>query len=288
MSLCVSHLVKGVALCSMLIWTLSVHAESVVVTVSSLEQPPKLDGQLGDWLIEPQIIRLHKAHPGVSVALSELTMWAGHFDDSIYFAFRWADAHPDRQHKPYIWSDEKERYTVGPQREDRLAIQFQIEGEYDVNWLSGNSFKADMWHWKSSRSAPIGLAHDKMTIVGREKVIRSFKAEGVDGEPVYIRRISDSGDKLYTHKRYGLKESKQMPKYLLNANASGSIADVKAAQRWRDGAWTVELTRKLNTHHDDDVLFQFADDIPGGIAVFNRSGDSNHVISNNLLFRLER
>lgn len=274
--------------CCMLMCTLYVQAESLAIAVSPLNEAPLLDGRLDDWAIESQRIQLHKAHPDVSVELSDLSLWAGHHDDMIYFAFRWADSSPDRQHKPYIWSDEKQRYAVGKQREDRLAIQFQIEGDYDVNWLSGNSFKADMWHWKSARSAPIGFAHDKMTIVSREKLTRSYKAEALNGEPVYIRRPSDSGDKLYTNKRYGLRESKQMPKYILNPDVSGSVADVKAAQRWEDGEWIVELSRKLDTGHDDDIVFEPGKEIPGGIAVFNRSGDANHVISDNLLFRLQR
>ncbi len=283
----VSSCFRLVLLCLMFSWVLVAHAEQFVV-VAQLKEAPLLDGRLDDWVVETQRIKLRKAHSKVSVELSELELWAGYHDDTIYFAFRWADPSPDRQHKPYVWNDERQRYVVGVQREDRLAIQFQMEGKYDVNWLSGGSFKADMWHWKSARSAPIGLAHDKMTIVSREKLTRSYKAETSNGDPIYIRRPSDSGDKLYETKRYGLRESKQMPKYLLNANATGSVADVKAAQRWDGSAWTVEISRKLNTGHDDDVVFERGKDVPGGIAVFNRSGDANHVISDNLVFRLQR
>lgn len=288
MKLPVSACIRLLSLCCLTVWSLFLRADPVVVSVVPLQEAPVLDGRIEDWVVDVQRIVLHKSHSEVSVELTELELWAGYHGDAIYFAIRWADSSPDSQHKPYIWSDESQRYVVSKQREDRLAIQFQMEGEYDVNWLSGKSFKADMWHWKSARSAPIGLAHDKMTIVSREKVTRSFKAEAANGKPIYIRRPSDAGDKLYINKRYGLRENKQMPKYLLSTSVSGSVADVKAAQRWNDGRWTVELSRKLNTNHDDDVVFDPGKDVPGGIAVFNRSGDANHVISDNLLFKVQR
>jgi hypothetical protein len=255
------------------------------VSVSPLSEAPVLDGILGDWSGDGQKIALVKAHPGVSVELSELRIWAGHFNGMVYMALRWEDASPDRQHKPYVWDDQQQRYVAGKQREDRLAIQFEMSGDYDTNWLSGNEFTADMWHWKSARSAPVGLAHDKMTIISRSKLTRSFKASTSDGTEIYIRRPSDAGDEIYSSKRYGLRENKQMPKYILNNAASGSIADVKAGSLWQNGYWQLELARKLDTGHTDDVAFAVGKDVRGGIAVFNRSGDDDHVISQNLLFR---
>ena len=266
----------------------SVLAEDLVIPVSSLNSAPVLDGKLVDWSSQPLKIPMSKAHPGVTVDVSELEIWAGHHGDMVYFAFRWADESPDRQHKPWVWDDETQRYAVGSQREDRFAIQFAIDGDYDVNWLAGNEFLADMWHWKSARSAPLGLAHDKMTIISRSALSRAFKINSVDGSFVYIRRPSDAGEPIYSSKRYGLKESKQMPKYILNSEVSGSVADVKAGQSWSGGFWTVELARKLDTGNEDDVVFALGNKVRGGIAVFNRTGDSDHVISPNLVFTFER
>jgi hypothetical protein len=277
------HFVLISTICSLMLPVLAVAEQEV--SVSPLSEAPVLDGILGDWSGDGQKIALVKAHPGVSVELSELRIWAGHFNGMVYMALRWEDASPDRQHKPYVWDDQQQRYVAGKQREDRLAIQFEMSGDYDTNWLSGNEFTADMWHWKSARSAPVGLAHDKMTIISRSKLTRSFKASTSDGTEIYIRRPSDAGDEIYSSKRYGLRENKQMPKYILNNAASGSIADVKAGSLWQNGYWQLELARKLDTGHKDDVAFAVGKDVRGGIAVFNRSGDDDHVISQNLLFR---
>ncbi|MFH1736581.1 MAG: hypothetical protein ABH838_01650, partial [Actinomycetota bacterium] len=36
---------------------------------------------------------------------------------------------------------------------------------------------------------------------------------------------------------------------------SGSRVDLKGVGAWKDGWWTLEFSRKLNTGHDDDVQF---------------------------------
>lgn len=277
-----------VHLCCLGFMATFVQAKELAVPVSPLASPPVLDGKLDEWSTQPLLIPMSKAHPGVSVDVSNIAIWAGHHGDMVYFAFRWADDSPDRQHKPWVWDDDRQRYAVGKQREDRLAIQFEIDGDYDVNWLSGKEFSADMWHWKSARSAPLGLAHDKMTIISRSVLSRAFKAKSEDGGFVYIRRPSDSGGPVYSTKRYGLKESKQMPKYILNSEVSGSVADVKAGQSWSGGFWAVELARKLDTGNEDDVVFALGNKVRGGIAVFNRTGDSDHVVSPNLVFKFDK
>jgi len=76
-----------------------------------------------------------------------------------------------------------------------------------------------------------------------------------------------------------------MPKYILAKQPKGSIADVQARGRWQAGVWTVEFSRKLNTGHKDDAVFKKGQAIKGGIAVFNRSGDDKHDISDTLVFQ---
>ena len=118
-----------------------------------------------------------------------------------------------------------------------IDAALKMQGDYSANWASGNEFVADMWHWKSSRSAPIGYAHDKMTIVSHKKLSKAYKLVNEKGLEIYIRRPSDSGDKLYKSMRYGLKEKALMQKYLPNDDVTGSVADVKARSKWRDGYW---------------------------------------------------
>lgn len=76
-----------------------------------------------------------------------------------------------------------------------------------------------------------------------------------------------------------------MPKYIVNKNPTGSIADVKAKAIWGNGMWTLELSRKLNTGNSDDVVFQSGRALKGGIAVFNHSGNDDHNHSETINFQ---
>ncbi len=67
-----------------------------------------------------------------------------------------------------------------------------------------------------------------------------------------------------------------MPKYIVNENPTGSIADVRAKGVWANGVWTLELQRKLDTQNLDDVVFEKGKKVLGGIAVFNHTGDDDH------------
>ncbi len=166
-----------------------------------------------------------------------------------------------------------------------MAVQFAMEGDYTTDWFSGNSFKADMWHWKAHRTNPNGLAHDKMTIVSTTPAKKAYKAKAKNGKTIYIRRPSDKGSKLYKSTRYAKKEKNVMPKYIIAKNATGSVADIKAKGVWNNGVWTLLLNRKLNTGNPDDVVFVKGLAVAGGIAVFDHAGDDQHDFSDTLVFQ---
>ncbi|MDH3639159.1 MAG: ethylbenzene dehydrogenase-related protein, partial [Gammaproteobacteria bacterium] len=192
-------------------------------------------------------------------------------------------------HKPWVWDQKAGKYVTGPQREDRFAMQFAMEGDYSSDWLSGNVFKADMWHWKSVRSNPLGLAHDKHTIISTSKLalpkVRVFDSN--NGDKVYIARPSDAGDKLYKIKRYHKYDKDVMPKFrLAKVPPKGSAADVEVKGIWNDGKWCLEIRRKRDTGHvNDDVVFPSTGTVVGGIAIYDHSVDDDHVVSDNLVFQ---
>ncbi len=257
------------------------HAADQTILVVPLSAAPVVDGSGGDF----EYVAAQEVPIFGPLAVSSVKVKAGIHGDRVFFLFQWADPQADTEHKPFVWDAEVGRYVAGPQREDRFAVQFAMAGDYDVNWLSGKGFKADMWHWKAARSNPLGLAHDKMTSIGLQPIKQAYKTQTEDGRPLYIQRTSDAGDKLYSTKRYRRFEQDIMPKYILHNDASGSVADVQAKGVWKDGQWTLELQRKLDTHHADDVVFTPGRAVRGGIAVFERSGEDRHNISGNLLIQ---
>lgn len=164
-------------------------------------------------------------------------------------------------------------------------MQFVMDGDYSTDWMSGKEFKADMWHWKSVRSNPLGLIHDKQTIISTKKLLKARQFSMSSGGKVYIARPSDAGDKLYKTKRYAKFDKDVMEKYVATKDPQGSVADVKVKGKWRDGKWCLEIRRKRDTGHEDDVVFPTSGTLVGGIAVYDHSVDDDHTVSDNLVFQ---
>lgn len=256
------------------------------IPMIALDTAPLIDGQGGDWAdVPPTRVGLRKTRPGGTVEVAEIEVKGGTFGDRVYLYLRWPDAHEDTLHKPWVWDAQQKKYVKGPQREDRLAVQFAIDGDYTTNWRAGQEFTADTWHWKASRSNPIGLAHDKSLIMSRRKMLRGYKLELQDADLIYLSRPNDTGDKLYKTKRYRRFERKLMPKYVLGQSPAGSVADVAAKGVWANGIWQLELSRLRDTGHADDAVFPDGPGrLAGGIAVFDRSENDDHAISDVLSF----
>lgn len=260
-------------------------AESIPVPL--LSTPPVIDGVGGEWEKQESVnVSLRNINPLSEMKTDFVSVSAGIYGDNIYFYLVWSDETEDLSHKSWVWSKKKKKYTRDTDREDRMAMQFEISGDYSTNWFSGNEFYADMWHWKSSRSNPLRLVHDKSTRVSKTKLLRAYQHTNESGEIIYLARPSDAGDKLYSSKRYHANRGERVPKYILNENITGSVADVEAMGKWSNGRWHLELRRALNTGHDDDVVFKLGDSIEGGIAIFDHSENDDHAISDVLTFQL--
>ncbi len=268
--------------------TLAPAADAVATTVTmhALTSEPALDGDGKEWADVPVTrVALKPSRSGVTTAVNSVDVKGGLHRDYVYFLVEWEDSSEDKVHKPWVWDKETGKYVAGPQREDRFAMQFVMDGEYSTDWLSGKEYKADMWHWKSVRSNPLGLIHDKQTFISTKKLTKSRDFPGANGAKVYISRPSDAGDKLYTTKRYAKFEKDVMPKYLLANDPQGSVADVKVKGKWQNGKWCLEIRRKRDTGHPDDVVFPTSGTLVGGIAIYDHSADDDHTVSDNLVFQ---
>ncbi|MCB1868212.1 MAG: hypothetical protein KDI43_06680 [Gammaproteobacteria bacterium] len=261
-------------------------AQSQTIPVYALAEAPTLDGNDDDWRSIPATtVALKPVKADGTLSTASVQVKGGTHGNRVYFLFEWEDRTENNLHKPWVWDEASGKYILGPQREDRLAIQFGMGGKYSTNWLSGEEFTADTWHWKSSRSNPLGLAHDKKLTISRKKLLRASKLRLPDGGHIYISRPSDNGDKLYTTKRYRGYEQPLMPKYILSDSPKGSISDVSARGVWSGNRWRLELSRLLDTGNEDDIIFpQTQGKIVGGIAVFDQSENDDHVISDTLTF----
>lgn len=61
--------------------------------------------------------------------------------------------------------------------------------------------------------------------------------------------------------------------------ATESAADIRAKGEWAKGRWTVEMERRLNTGHSDDVRFDLSEGYPMAVAVHDSEEYQNHSVS---------
>jgi Ethylbenzene dehydrogenase len=238
----------------------------------AVEQTITPDGEIDEWAGLP---RITVPLSGVEGA-DRVELAAAIRGDRIYLLAIWDDPTKSDLHKPYRWNEAAHAYERTDPMEDRFAIAFAMSGAFTANKIDGSEFTADVWHWKANRSNLAGLAHDKWWRVSRTPFegSREFRTPG--GEAVHLARPSDAGDQLYKPVRYHLKQNDIMPLYEVNLAPQGSIADVQAKGVWRNGRWYLEMSRLLNTGHDDDTAIPSAGTVEITVAVFD--GVANNVV----------
>lgn len=160
------------------------------------------------------------------------------------------------------------------------------------------SEKGDLWHWTAARSDPYKYADDGwLTVAGnpsgsyRETGRRKDAGSGGDINnqtedglrPLYVQ---DSGRKPIAPgflmkeeavriKDYSMFKAGDVVPFRLPVKPEGSRFDVKAESRYYEGHWNVLLHRKLNTEHEDDVIFNPKKRYSFAMAVFDNSGDDH-------------
>lgn len=171
--------------------------------------------------------------------------------------------------------------------------------------------KGDLWHWKAARSAPYGYADDAWLTVagnpsgsyretGRRKDFGTggdIRNEDMNGlRPVYMQDpdkkptipgvlLFEQAVKIQDYDKFG--DGDIIP-YRLPVKPDGSRFDVKAESHYADGFWTVMFTRKLDTGHEDDVVFNPLKRYGFAMAVFDNSGDDHSKATKPLILRFKR
>ncbi len=171
--------------------------------------------------------------------------------------------------------------------------------------------KGDLWHWKAARSAPYHYADDAWLTVpgsptGSYRETGRIKDTGAGGDvknqtgdgsrPAYMqdpdKKASAPGfllrDEAIEIKDYSIFKAGDVIPYRLPIEPSGSRYDVKAISRHGEGGWMVMLHRKLNTGHDDDVVFNPMKNYSFALAVFDNSGSDHSKATEPMTLRFNR
>lgn len=238
---------------------------------------PRLDGQGDDtaWKGAPevQLVALRPLEPSVG-ASTTVVIRSVHTADRIFFLVSWEDPTEDLMHKPWVWSEAKSSYEEGPQREDMMALAFEHTGTFTGDMLEPADAIWDVWHWKAARTNPQDFAMDKTHRYSREKPEGKANSHTArDGKPIWIARPEDGGDSVERKQPAPSSRGEDLVPQFLPGTPTGSAADVAAKGTWKEGRWTIELSRLLVTGNADDSPFEVGKTLAMGIATFDRTGE---------------
>lgn len=108
--------------------------------------------------------------------VDEARIKAMYTEDEVFIRVSWEDASEDRQHHPWVWDAEQQRYIEGPQVEDSVMLSFEAGCEWTPSLLGGYIYDFDAWQWMAARSDPLGQALDLYgNVQDREMGIVDFK-----------------------------------------------------------------------------------------------------------------
>jgi hypothetical protein len=157
----------------------------------------------------------------------------------------------------------------------------------------------DTWCWHSGTTNPTRTLQDKhmmaedfvsydATFLGQAVYTRNFLSE-VNPIPVWMHETDTAftGDFLYYDEAVDMdltiywRDSLMIPGYVVSrqVNASGaeSLYEIEAEGHYDEGeqVWTLEIKRKLDTGHDDDIPFVLGERINCTIGVTDNPRDNS-------------
>ena len=163
--------------------------------------PPAIDGRIDNSWSKAKPITVVAREALGGTGPRQVVLRALYTDDSLYVLATWPDATRSDMRDPYVWDATKEEYKRPSKPDDQFALEFSIEGDFQVNMLATDSaFVADVWHWKAGRGNPTGWVDDKRHIIGPKPQAQARGAStgreySLGGRAtVYIARPTDDGD----------------------------------------------------------------------------------------------
>lgn len=222
-------------------------------------EAPVLDGRAkeGFWQSAPAITTLDFS------SQRPITLRSVHHKDEIFFLVTFPEEMPHETHKTWMWDPKEEVYREGPDREDVLVFKWSMSGNsVDLRLRNPQPHVADIWFWKAHRTNPSGYADDKGQGISKKPGPTSRKINSPQHGTLYFDRWGDKGKPAWQERLYFDNQGPKLPQFAPQ-KPEGSRADVRAKGVWANKEWTIEFARKLNTGHDDDVVFT-----PGGLHLF--------------------
>ena len=174
-------------------------------------------------------------------AVFEVRVRAVHDDNRLVFQLQWDD--PTRD----------DRSASGAPQGDGAAVQITEEAEPPMFAMGGNE-GVEIWHWKAFRSEEVAGALDLLGRIGHDEVDMPRVIPGVT-QPMR------TGEALRVHGPIGMTTGR------------GQGRAIVATPRWRDGVWTLVISRGLRARKTDELAIAPRQRLFVAFAVWNGSID---------------
>lgn len=250
-----------------LLWVAPAAGDPHLVSVK-VDEAPVIDGDGNDrvWGLADVITTRDQ------IAEIDVTLRSVYTADEVFMLVEFPDQTENRAHKTLVWDEAEKRYRSGPQREDTFVFKWSMDPyPVDLSVSANKPYQADIWYWKAHRTDPSGHADDKMQIYGITELKHATRVISKSGRRFYLYRTGDAGEAAYQSVIADNYTGPRISKFSLQ-QPSGSRADVRAKGKWRNGVWTIEFRRKLQTGHGDDVQFEKSQAYRFGVSRYEIGG----------------
>lgn len=267
------------------------------VKSGSISDLPKVDGVVEKEWENAKSLRITTKPNTPEVKPTEVEVRSLHDKERVTFLIRWEDTTPSTSFRGWSARDGGSPKIEGGSdgADDQLAIMLKApDMTFHSCMLSGHAYENDVWAWKAARTDPSGHAEDKRLRI--EVSEKSQAADlGADGPKEYVARhgmvaaISwpmDSGNPLVIEHPEELDAATAIPSFEIKP-PDGSQADIEAKGQWVEGIWTLEISRLLNTGHDDDVVIVPEETQKFALAVFDHADGPTHSNTRYLKLKLK-
>ncbi len=226
-----------------------------VLTSFYTKAPPVIDGKRDEvWKkAKPLTITVREAIGGDNPR--QVVLQALHTDDSFYIMAQWPDETKSDLRDPYVWNAEKKEYERPSKPDDQFALEFPISGQFDIRMLTLKyEYTADVWHWKAGRGNPVGWVDDKRHIISQKPIPDAVEYTMGGHGTVYIARLLDEGRSSYYLQSKPSHYRDRVVDSFGHRQPTASLADIRGKGIHNGKTWTLEMSRKFNTDHNDDAV----------------------------------
>ena len=277
-----------------------------------------LDAAAAYWATAPVLEVATKAAKEGNPDGPVVKMQAAYDGDYLVIRSEWADATESLGKAAWTWDGAA--FTKSGD-EDRIMITWPIGNNADFaskgcaaachnvaenedEWWMGSEDPAvsyDSWHWKSTRTNPVGYSDDQWwNVLEDPTAFDSSRRSDAKDSGGYTDNVNEAKDGPKFMSAKGAAETfifagdeveidtttlaagDIIPGFVI-AKAVGSRGDIEASGVWSDGVWVVVQRRALNTAHDDDTTFVPPKPMPFGMSVVDNGGGLPHTVGPDVL-----